>query len=108
MTGTELILRNIPGVGSVVFVVPVIPDDAPALVREGLARRKILYASDVCPCGAVMELPARRTSRKPTAGEAKPATVRRLRIEHGNDCPARDEVLAPAVAADLQQRRRKG
>ena len=36
----------------VVFVLPVIPEDAPYRVREGIARRRITALTGTCPCGA--------------------------------------------------------
>jgi hypothetical protein len=43
---TELIVRD-----DIVFLLPVIPDDAPPLVREGIARRRLVVICGECPCG---------------------------------------------------------
>jgi hypothetical protein len=41
-----------------------IPEDAPALVREGLARRALVDAGGPCPCGARTSVPSRRERRR--------------------------------------------
>jgi hypothetical protein len=64
---------------------PDIPDDAPAIVREGLARRRLVATTGRCPCGATLTVPA---------GALKPGTVTTVKIEHEDDCPAiADELL---------------
>ena len=61
-----------------------IPDDAPADVKEGLARRAAVNAGGVCPCGARATLPNRAARRR--------ATRRRQAIQvtvpHEPDCLA--------------------
>ena len=61
-----------------------IPDDAPAEVKEGLARRAAVNAGGVCPCGAQAILPNRAARRRATRrGYAIEVTV-----QHEPDCLA--------------------
>jgi acyl-CoA reductase-like NAD-dependent aldehyde dehydrogenase len=43
-----------------------IPDHAPDVIKEGLARRAAVNAGGVCPCGARMILPNRAARRRAT------------------------------------------
>lgn len=61
-----------------------IPDNAPAAVREGLARRRLTVTTGSCPCGAVLRLPPRRERR----AAARSGRALHVRIEHEDDCPA--------------------
>ena len=71
--------------GEAVAVIDVeIPDDAPQLIREGLARRATVNAGGTCPCGARFVMPNRATRRKARrTGEVIAVTV-----AHEPDCPA--------------------
>ena len=69
----------------------IIPDDAPELVREGLARRAIVNGGGTCPCGAVRERPNRAERRK--------GAVTRLDVVHEDDCAAGNANLVPLVEA---------
>jgi acyl-CoA reductase-like NAD-dependent aldehyde dehydrogenase len=61
-----------------------IPDDAPAEIKEGLARRAAVNAGGVCPCGARAILPNRAARRRATrARQAIQVTV-----PHEPDCLA--------------------
>jgi hypothetical protein len=61
-----------------------IPDGAPLEVREGLARRALVNAGGICPCGARMILPNRAARRRAARGSGMlPVTVK-----HENECPA--------------------
>jgi hypothetical protein len=61
-----------------------IPDNAPADIKEGLARRATVNAGGVCPCGARAILPNRAARRRATRhGYAIEVT-----IQHEPDCPA--------------------
>jgi hypothetical protein len=40
----------------ITFVLPVVPEDAPYRVREGIARRRLTALTGACPCGATMTL----------------------------------------------------
>ncbi|MDA8297422.1 MAG: hypothetical protein M0004_12700 [Actinomycetota bacterium] len=60
------------------FVLPVIPDDAPVEVKDGLALRNTATMTGRCPaCGAVAEL-----ATDPCPGEMVHAVM-----EHETDCP---------------------
>lgn len=72
-----------------------VPDDAPHVVREGLARRRIVNGGGTCPCGAKVVVPNRAQRR---AG----ALLTHVVVEHEDDCPACDEVLAPLLYAWLR------
>jgi hypothetical protein len=71
-----------------------IPDNAPADVKEGLARRAAVNAGGVCPCGARAVLPNRAARRRATrARKAIEVTV-----PHEPDCLA---VLPGYLPVDL-------
>jgi len=61
-----------------------IPDNAPADLKEGLARRQIVNDGGLCPCGARMVLPNRH-ARRVAARAGKPIAVE---IEHERGCAA--------------------
>lgn len=46
---------TVPGVGRSIAMVPVIPEDAPGPVREGVARQRIAAITGSCLCGAQVE-----------------------------------------------------
>lgn len=92
-SGFNLLTTTINGERVAVFT-PVIPDDAPEEIREGLARRAIVNAGGTCPCGAVMRFPTRAERRRaPKRPGCVPAAVAR----HEDDCPAVDEALIEAA-----------
>ena len=68
-----------------------IPDDAPDIVREGMARRALVNRGQACPCGARSVLP-NRAERRRNRGRVIPVVVM-----HDTDCPAGDTVLLPAL-----------
>lgn len=72
------------------FAVTRIPDHAPPLVREGLARRRIQAVEGECPCGAWMQWPDE-------PGEQ--GTIQPVVAPHRLDCPAHDALLVPAIRA---------
>jgi hypothetical protein len=77
--------------GRAVVIDVEVPDDGPAALKEGLARRAIVNAGGICPCGARMILPNRAARRRATRlGKAIVVT-----ILHEDDCPA----LLPGYAA---------
>lgn len=84
--------RDRPADRLVVFKVP---DDAPALVREGLARQRIQAVEGECPCGGRIvwpdEVPARGQLGRPVA-------------QHFGDCPGGPAVLTPAMEAWRRER----
>lgn len=87
----EMIAADWPGIGRTLFVIPTIPDAAPAAVREGIARRRMVYLSDqhTCPCGAKLVPPNRKQRR---SGRTVVAAV-----QHMPECPASDEALDAAM-----------
>jgi hypothetical protein len=64
----------------VCMVLPVIPEDAPYRVREGIARRRITALTGSCPCGA-------------TAAHGDTTSD----ICHERGCPAVTETLMKAI-----------
>jgi hypothetical protein len=87
----EFKVTRIAGLKTLVVLLPV-PDDAPAEIREGLARRNIVNRGGTCPCGAVATVP-NRAERRRRGG------VVSVQILHEDDCPATDENIRPALAA---------
>lgn len=81
--------------GQTAFIVADVPDGAPDIVREGIARRRILAATRECPCGARVEMPSRQRRRAAERWGEVPVA----QIWHANDCPAGDDILLPAVDA---------
>jgi len=73
----------------------IIPDDAPVLVREGLARRAIVNGGQDCPCGATWPRPNRAQRRH----LEQPSALLHVVIEHADGCPAETELLVAAVTA---------
>jgi hypothetical protein len=90
---TEFITREIDA-QRVLFVVPALPDDAPPRLREGLARRRVFYATGRCPCGATFEMPNRATRR----AARKTGAVIHSRVLHKQDCPASDDACLAEIA----------
>ena len=83
----ELIIGTHPVLGvKTAYVLPVIPDNAPYMVREGLARRRITAMTGQCPCGAVMDV-----------GTPVPGEVASIAVEHERGCPAITAKLERAV-----------
>lgn len=85
------------------IVVQRIPDDAPPLIREGLARRRIQAVEGVCPCRGPLvwrdEHPnAPIWDDEPEDDERRLKTTR-VRAVHFGDCPAGDAVFVPAMVA---------
>lgn len=82
----ELVTLHVEGVGNVLAVLPVIPEDAPYRVREGIARRRLVAVTGQCPCGARLDHAAVRNGRLNVA-----------EVEHEGRCPAVTAGLAKAV-----------
>jgi hypothetical protein len=85
---TELIVRD-----DFVFLLPVIPDDAPLLVREGAARRRLAVLEHRCPCGG--RSPLNRAERRRLAKARGQVTC--SEFVHEDGCPAADNILLDAV-----------
>ncbi|WP_432510649.1 hypothetical protein [Kineococcus sp. SYSU DK001] len=77
----------------VAYVLPDVPHDAPAAVREGIARRRITATGGQCPCGARMRRPSRAERRQAqrTGGQLV------VDVRHESDCPAVTATLTAAV-----------
>ncbi len=104
----EFIAADLPDGRRAMFVLPVIPEDAPADIREGLARRRLAALTGQCPCGA--EDPSlSRQQRRARARQRAKATTTALRavFEHEYGCLAQDAVLIPLLRcwADADQDR---
>lgn len=70
------------------------PEDGPADVREGIARRNIVATGGVCPCGARMVLPNRAERRR----HARLGRTIDVNVEHEAGCPAITDLLLAALA----------
>lgn len=70
----------------------IIPDDAPELIREGLARRAIVNGGGDCPCGASWPKPNRAQRRR-----LEQVAYLHIEIQHAADCPAETENLVALV-----------
>lgn len=68
----------------------VVPEEAPPLVREGFARRRVQTLEGTCPCGGLLHWPG---------FDPAPGTLGRVVAHHFDDCPAGDAVLIPALLA---------
>ena len=87
MTAYEVFSGEIhPGI-STAYVVPVIPDDAPATVREGITRRRLATINGRCPCGATRP-PMPRAVRRRLQRHQAPPEAYDASIVHEDDCPA--------------------
>jgi len=93
------------------LVVQAVPDDAPPLVREGLARRRIQAVEGVCPCDGRLlwrdecaDPEARERIFGPASREGGVDSSRVLAV-HRDECPAHDRNLVPALAAWHEERR---
>ena len=82
----EVFVADNPVLGQrVAYVLPVIPDHAPYVIREGIARRRIAATTGRCPCGAVVNY-----------GERRPGEVGIGEVLHDNRCPADTAKLVKA------------
>lgn len=95
MTAFEAIQGEIDGL-STLFVVPVLPDDAPELVREGIARRRLSVINGLCPCGG--RRPQLSRAQRREAKRRSGADVGSFEVVHEDDCPA----ISEAVRAHLR------
>lgn len=94
MTRHDFTMLEVPGVGRVALVLPVVPEDAPPEVREGIARRRIVMTTGRCPCGARRTLPNRAQRRAMRRDKRTGPAVRHVDVEHEPECPATSEALA--------------
>lgn len=87
----EILPVQIHGV-KVAAIVPALPDNAPGVVREGIARRRVVATGQPCPCRASSPF-SRQVVRAARKAGVIPASV----VEHADGCPAGDDVLIPAL-----------
>lgn len=83
----EHVVVDDPDLGRVLYILPVIPEDAPYRIREGIARRRIATLTGECPCGG---------TRGPRP-KAQPGTVMVSEFAHEPRCPAITETLVKAI-----------
>ncbi len=84
----EVVITTHPTTGQrLLAVLPVIPDDAPYAVHEGIARRRVTVLTGRCPCGATFTPPA-----DPHRG-----AVTQVDIEHERGCSAVTKTLTKAI-----------
>ncbi len=96
----EVVVVDVPGIGRVAYMLPVVPEDAPPLAREGLTRRRLAALTGRCPCGTIGEPLSRQQRRAQERARAKGSTdVLHARFEHEADCPAVDDNLVPILRA---------
>jgi len=69
------------------FVLPEIPEDATPVVREGMARRRLVATTGRCPCGAQFHVPEHLES----------GTITHIAVHHADTCPAADQNLRAAM-----------
>ena len=75
----------------------IVPEDAPADVREGLARRSLVNGGGECPCGAQLQLPSRAQRRR----AQRSGKTLQLIADHEPDCVAITPLLLPRIKAWL-------
>lgn len=86
-------VQDMPGVGRVAYVLPVVSEGSPAPVREAVVRRRLAALEGRCPCGATVTLPNRERRRR-AAREGRTLTTT---VQHEPDCPASDDRLVALV-----------
>jgi hypothetical protein len=97
---TEPIVRTLPDGRRALYLLPVIPDDAPDPIREAIARRRLAALTGDCPCGVSGEPLTRQQRRARQRREAKRQTrLVQTVFEHEHDCPAGDQRLIPLLRA---------
>lgn len=93
----DLTTRDVPGIGRVAFVQPVVSESMGPELREAIALRRIATIEGRCPCGAVLYLPNREARRKAKRdGRQLHATV-----QHEPSCDATDDRIIALVRGEL-------
>lgn len=82
----EVVIANHPVQGRMVLVLPMVPDRAPARIKEGIARRRTTALTGTCPCGATVDYHA-----------AKQGGANVAEVVHTRLCPADDASLRKAI-----------
>ncbi|MGI5182230.1 hypothetical protein ACQEVZ_38650 [Dactylosporangium sp. CA-152071] len=91
---TELLRTTIRGERAVAEV-PVIPDDAPPALREGLRRRRVAAGLGRCPCGATRHITPAIWAALCQSDPDRPTG--HAPFNHTADCPAHAERLGPEI-----------
>ena len=95
--GNDVIVKKMFGT-TAAMVLPVIPEDAPHEVREGVARRRLVMETGECPCGAELAGPNRRQRRQMARDRARgQGALWQVTVRHEDDCPALDGPLYDAI-----------
>ena len=89
----DVTTMDIPDVGRVTMVLPVVPENASPALREGIARRRLAMLDGRCPCGAKRDLPNRATRRAMALATPRGSDTWSMEIFHAEDCPASDAQL---------------
>jgi hypothetical protein len=92
----DVTVIDIAGV-PVAMVLPVVPEDAPERLREGIARRRLVMINGQCPCGAERTLPNRAQRRAMKRDAARGSAVWHLTVQHEPNCPANDHLVLAAL-----------
>lgn len=73
-----------------IVLVPALDDDSAALIKEGLARRRLVASGQACPCGARIPRLNRQQRRAEASRRRKglPVPMTYLAVRHEDDCPA--------------------
>ncbi len=98
---SEQVIRDYPDGNRVLYIVPVIPEEAPPEIREGLARRRIATLDGTCPCGSSTIRLTRQQRRARQRRMEKGGNLIRGVFEHATDCPAADHRIFPLLRAWL-------
>lgn len=95
MTGLqwEVATRDVPGVGRVAYVLPVVSELLEPQLREAVVCRRLAALESRCPCGATVTLPNREQRRR----AARKGRTLTTTVEHEPDCPASDDRLAALI-----------
>ena len=93
----DLFVRDLYGQRAALLL-PVIPDDAPDEIREGIARRRLVMTTGTCPCGGTLTGPNRAQRRRMERDrrDGDPG-VWQVTIAHEDACPALDDTLYAAI-----------
>lgn len=90
------------------MLVQIIPDDAPPLIREGLARRRVQAVEGVCPCRGPLvwrdEHPDAVFWDDAPSEDGPGLKTQRVCAVHFGECPAGDPVFVPAMIAWAEER----
>lgn len=92
---------DVPGVGRVGVIAPVVREDDDLRLREGVARLRLLLLDGRCPCGARLTMPNRETRRAMRKDKRGRGGLWETRVQHEDDCPAGDERVNARQRLDM-------